>query len=51
MSKIDAILDKMLAKTREMPADNQVPYAFEKRIMAHIKETPEPAANPWELWG
>ena len=51
MKKIDTILDEMLAKTREMPSDNQVPYAFEKRIMAHIKEAPEPAANPWELWG
>ena len=51
MKKIDAILDKMLAKTREMPADNQVPYAFEKRIMAHIKETPEASANLWELLG
>ncbi|MDP7012234.1 MAG: hypothetical protein QF685_12740 [Verrucomicrobiota bacterium] len=51
MKKIDTILDEMLAKTREMPADDRVPYAFEKRIMAHIKETPEPATNPWELWG
>jgi len=51
MKKIDAILDEMLAKTREMPADNQVPYAFEKRIMAHIKETSKPTANLWKLWG
>ena len=51
MKKIDKILDEMLAKTREMPADNQVPYAFEKRIMAHIKEAPKAAANLWELWG
>jgi hypothetical protein len=51
MKKIDTILDEMLAKTREMPANDRVPYAFEKRIMAHIKETPEPATNPWELWG
>ena len=51
MKKIDAILDEMLAKTREIPADNQVPYAFEKRIMAHIKETSKPVANLWELWG
>ena len=51
MKKIDTILDEMLAKTREMPADDRVPYAFEKRIMAHIKEAPAAAANPWELWG
>ena len=51
MKKIDVILDEMLAKTRGMPADNQVPYAFEKRIMAHIKEAPEASANLWELLG
>ena len=51
MKKIDTILDEMLAKTREMPADDRVPYAFEKRIMAHIKEAPETSANLWELWG
>ena len=51
MKKIDKILDEMLEKTRGIPADDRVPYAFEKRIMAHIKEAPEPAANPWELWG
>ncbi len=51
MKKIDTILDEMLAKTREMPADDRVPYAFEKRIMAHIKEAPEASANQWELWG
>ena len=51
MKKIDKILGEMLAKTREMPADDRVPYAFEKRIMAHIKEAPEASANLWELWG
>ena len=51
MKKIDTILDEMLAKTREMPADDRVPYAFEKRIMTHIKEAPETSANLWELWG
>ena len=51
MNKSDDILDRMLAKTREFHPDDRVPYAFEKRIMAHIKETPEPTANLWELWG
>ncbi len=51
MKKIDKILDEMLAKTRESPADDRVPYAFEKRIMAHIKEAPAAATNLWELWG
>ena len=51
MKKIDTILDEMLAKMREMPADDRMPYAFEKRIMAHIKEAPEASANLWELLG
>ena len=51
MNKNDDILDRMLAKTREIPPDDRVPYAFEKRIMAHIKEAPATAANLWELWG
>ena len=51
MKKIDKVLDEMLAMTREIPADDRVPYAFEKRIMAHIKEAPETSANLWELWG
>ena len=29
MKKIDDILDEMLAQTREIPADDRVPYAFE----------------------
>ena len=51
MNKNDDILDLMLAKTREFPPDDRVPYAFEKRIMAHIKEAPAAATNLWELWG
>jgi len=44
------ILEQMFAETRETPADDRVPYAFEKRIMAHLKDTPEPALNLWEQW-
>jgi hypothetical protein len=51
MNKNDDILDRMLAKTRKIPPDDRVPYAFEKRIMAHIKEAPVAGANLWELWG
>tara|TARA_A100001037_G_C15077881_1_gene602680 strand:- start:405 stop:767 length:363 start_codon:yes stop_codon:yes gene_type:complete len=54
MKKIDDILDEMLAQTREIPADDRVPYAFEKRIMAHIKDeetaAPPTAAQLWEQW-
>ena len=43
------ILEQMLAETREIPANDRVPYAFEKRIMAHIKDTPE-TDTLWEQW-
>ena len=49
MKKIDKILDEMLEKTRGIPADDRVPYAFEKRIMAHIHNIPE-TATLWEQW-
>ena len=49
MSEIDDILGKMLTETREINVD-RVPYAFEKRVMAHIKETPQPAVNIWGQW-
>ena len=49
MSKIDDILGKMLTETREINVD-RVPYAFEKRVMAHIKETPQLAINVWAQW-
>ncbi|MEE2813113.1 MAG: hypothetical protein VX945_01310 [Verrucomicrobiota bacterium] len=50
MGKIDDILGKMLTETREINVD-RVPYAFEKRVMAHIKETPQLAVNVWAQWG
>ena len=49
MGKIDDILGKMLTETREINVD-RVPYAFEKRVMAHIKETPQLAINVWAQW-
>jgi hypothetical protein len=49
MGKIDDILGKILAETREINVD-RVPYAFEKRVMAHIKETPQLAVNIWAQW-
>ena len=51
MKNSNDILDQMLAETRQLPTDDRVPFAFEKRIMAHIKEAPAAAANLWELWG
>ena len=49
MGKIDDILGKMLTETREINVD-RVPYAFEKRVMSHIKETPQLAINVWAQW-
>ena len=39
MKESEDILRKMLTETREIPVDH-VPYAFEKRIMAHIEAAP-----------
>ncbi|MDQ6631813.1 MAG: hypothetical protein M3Y82_08645 [Verrucomicrobiota bacterium] len=39
---------KLLAAARKNPPSDQVPYAFEKRILAHLTK---PAADLWHLWG
>lgn len=49
MRKIDDILAKMLAESGES-VDDRVPYAFEKRVMAHIKQSPQLALSFWEQW-
>ena len=49
MRKIEDILAKMLAESGEV-SDDRVPYAFEKRVMAHIKETPQVPLNTWAQW-
>lgn len=41
MKNSNDILDQMLAETRQLPADDRVPFAFEKRIMAQIHDAPE----------
>ena len=50
MKKIEDILERLLTQTREIPANDRVPYAFEKRIMAHIKEAPAALADVWSAW-
>ena len=40
MKESEDILRKILTETREIPVDH-VPYAFEKRIMAHIEAAPK----------
>ena len=40
---------KLIAAARANPPSDRVPYAFEKRIMAHLAARPQ--ADGWELWG
>ena len=39
---------KLIAAARANPPGDQVPYAFEKRILAHLAT--RPVADGWELW-
>lgn len=41
--------NKLIAAARATPPDEGVPYAFEKRIMAHLAGCK--ALDPWHLWG
>ena len=50
MKKIEDILERLLTQTQEIPTNDRVPYAFEKRIMAHIKEAPAALADAWSVW-
>jgi hypothetical protein len=40
--------NKLLAAARRNPPDRQVPYAFEKRLMAHLTAMPKP--SEWLAW-
>jgi hypothetical protein len=39
---------KLIAAARANPPGEQVPYAFEQRILARLGE--RPAVDVWELW-
>ena len=44
----EELRQRLLSAARQQPADDQVPYAFEKRIMARlIRSKP---LDPWMLW-
>ena len=47
--KMRELHEKLIAAARKMPADDRVPYAFEKRIMARILAGLRP--DPWVAWG
>lgn len=38
----------LIAAARAHPPADDVPYAFEQRVMAHIRS--RPAHDPWILW-
>lgn len=40
---------KLIAAARAHPPSDRVPFAFEKRVMAHLKSRGVPDA--WALWG
>lgn len=44
----EKLIDKLLNAARQTPVGDGVPYAFEKRIMAHIRESG--VAEPVFLW-
>lgn len=40
---------KLIAAARANPASDQVPYAFEKRVMARLRDAK--GEDSWALWG
>ena len=47
--KLTELHDKLIAAARKTPADDRVPYAFERRILARIASSVRP--DPWLEWG
>ncbi len=45
---VDDLQQKIFAAARALPQSDHVPYAFEKRIMAHLKA--RPALDVWAVW-
>jgi anti-sigma-K factor RskA len=45
---LDQLQKKLVSVARQNPPSDQVPYAFEKRIMAHLKSA---TADVWAIWG
>lgn len=40
---------KLIAAARSRPVNEEVPFAFEQRIMAHVRT--RPALDAWSVWG
>jgi hypothetical protein len=46
--RFEQLRQKLLTVAKEVPADDRVPYGFEKRIMAMLAGQPIP--DVWALW-
>jgi hypothetical protein len=46
---VNELHDKLIAAARKNRPSEQVPYAFQKRILSLLADTPAP--NLWALWG
>jgi hypothetical protein len=46
--KLNELHAKLIAAARKHPPSQQVPYAFEKRILSRLSARPAP--NVWALW-
>jgi hypothetical protein len=46
--KLDQLHQKLIAAARAHPPSDGVPYAFEQRILARIRELP--SVDAWTLW-
>jgi hypothetical protein len=49
LMNLDTLIDRLLTVARSEPPNCQVPYAFEKRIMARLMSAAP--ADTWTLWG
>src|SRR5512140_286225 len=45
---LDQLQQKLIAAARAHPPSDRVPYAFEQRILARVRELP--ALDAWTLW-
>lgn len=48
MKEHDDIYDRFIKAARRIPSDERVPYGFENRIMARLRE--RPSADPLTYW-
>ena len=46
---LSRLMEKLVAAARSSPPGDQVPYAFEKRIMARLATLPK--TDEWVWWG